>query len=525
MLLEDLNTKPRVIVTYPGRFQPFHQGHKAVFDILARTFGSENVLVLTSDKTDGKKSPFNFQDKVILMTTSGVPADKIIETSNMYSLPEEFNAANTIFIAAVGSPDADRLRPDSVTTKDNTDKYGNFKPAGSPGYYKMWTGKNYVTADRHGYVVIIPEIHKSIEINGKTYDVSHGTECRNLWNEIRKKPKERQEYLTQLYGTTNQLLEKIFDKIPYSTPSNEDLSPMDQSTTSPISGNIEEEAAGVGVIANKKQRKDPRYSTSLTKDVKPGAIQHALRGFRLAETKKLTEFNPLIAAGAAAAGLAAGAIGALSSQNPTQQTSQQRIRDERRQAIEKAIKDRAEQDTTTDQSNKVVNEKWTKKYKKSINCSSPKGFSQRAHCAGRKARQQGKKTKSHSINESIDKGSFIDYLRSLLKITMTELSLDHLPPIHLHKHISAHEGQATFGRFLNKDNVIHLAITGRHPVDIFRTLAHELVHYKQGLDNDLDDNSGDTGSPEENEAHAIAGVILRHFNKKHPEAISSKPLL
>ena len=31
-----------------------------------------------------------------------------------------------------------------------------------------------------------------------------------------------------------------------------------------------------------------------------------------------------------------------------------------------------------------ITEKWTKKYKKSINCSSPKGFSHKAHCAGRK---------------------------------------------------------------------------------------------------------------------------------------------
>ncbi len=30
-----------------------------------------------------------------------------------------------------------------------------------------------------------------------------------------------------------------------------------------------------------------------------------------------------------------------------------------------------------------LNEKWSQKYKKSINCASPKGFSQRAHCAGR----------------------------------------------------------------------------------------------------------------------------------------------
>jgi len=31
-----------------------------------------------------------------------------------------------------------------------------------------------------------------------------------------------------------------------------------------------------------------------------------------------------------------------------------------------------------------VEEKWSQKYKRSINCASPKGFSQRAHCAGRK---------------------------------------------------------------------------------------------------------------------------------------------
>ena len=31
-----------------------------------------------------------------------------------------------------------------------------------------------------------------------------------------------------------------------------------------------------------------------------------------------------------------------------------------------------------------LDEKWSEKYKKSINCSNPKGFSQRAHCAGRK---------------------------------------------------------------------------------------------------------------------------------------------
>lgn len=34
--------------------------------------------------------------------------------------------------------------------------------------------------------------------------------------------------------------------------------------------------------------------------------------------------------------------------------------------------------------NEDVEEEWSQKYKNSINCSNPKGFSQKAHCAGRK---------------------------------------------------------------------------------------------------------------------------------------------
>lgn len=35
-----------------------------------------------------------------------------------------------------------------------------------------------------------------------------------------------------------------------------------------------------------------------------------------------------------------------------------------------------------------ITEKWSKKYKRSINCARPRGFSQRAHCAGRRKTQE-----------------------------------------------------------------------------------------------------------------------------------------
>jgi hypothetical protein len=47
-----------------------------------------------------------------------------------------------------------------------------------------------------------------------------------------------------------------------------------------------------------------------------------------------------------------------------------------------------------------LDEKWTKKYKDSINCSNPKGFSQKAHCAGK---QKNESSIMQGLNQ-IDEG-------------------------------------------------------------------------------------------------------------------------
>ena len=55
--------------------------------------------------------------------------------------------------------------------------------------------------------------------------------------------------------------------------------------------------------------------------------------------------------------------------------------------------------------NELLSEKWSDKYKRSINCSNPKGFSQKAHCAGRK--------KHESVDEA-EVGS-LDYYKDAWK--------------------------------------------------------------------------------------------------------------
>lgn len=109
-------------------------------------------------------------------------------------------------------------------------------------------------------------------------------------------------------------------------------------------------------------------------------------------------------------------------------------------------------------------------------------------------------------------GSF----RSFFKICMDELGLKSLPKITWDTNME--DNPNSFGSFNNEDHSIHVYIKNRHPNDIMRTLAHELVHYKQELEGRIKPGAGATGSPIENEANAVAGIIMRKFNHTNPNA-------
>ena len=121
------------------------------------------------------------------------------------------------------------------------------------------------------------------------------------------------------------------------------------------------------------------------------------------------------------------------------------------------------------------------------------------------------------------KATFVDMFKKFLPLAMKILEIDRLPKMDFEPEV--HSGsQPSFGMYDNEDKILHVAILNRHPVDILRTVAHELVHYRQDIRNELNDQSGATGSPEENQAHEIAGVIMRHFNKQYPEFLRSHPI-
>ena len=121
------------------------------------------------------------------------------------------------------------------------------------------------------------------------------------------------------------------------------------------------------------------------------------------------------------------------------------------------------------------------------------------------------------------KEHFMNMFKKFLPIAMHYIELDSLPEMDFQMQVTDTE-QPTFGRYDNSERKLTVALMNRHPNDILRTLAHELVHYKQDTEHQLNPDSGETGSPEENQAHQIAGIVMRHFNKKYPEFLNSKPI-
>ena len=122
------------------------------------------------------------------------------------------------------------------------------------------------------------------------------------------------------------------------------------------------------------------------------------------------------------------------------------------------------------------------------------------------------------------KATFVDMFEKFLPLAMGHIGLENLPKMVF---ITDFEGgeQPTFGMYDNDNKTLYVALANRHPNDILRTIAHELTHYKQDTEDSLVDDSGATGSPHENEANATAGIVMRHFNKRYPQFLRSRPII
>jgi hypothetical protein len=271
----------RTVAVYPGRFHVFHQGHKAVYDHLAKDPEISDVYVATSAKQNETDSPFSYDDKVTMMTKMGVPPGRIVPVTNPYNIKE---IAKTLgldpeqdrLIYALGAKDAERFeyKPESALQLRATTK--KMKPVG-----------------QHAYVEVVPTA--TFNVLGKP--VQSASQIRKMY--LDGNDNDKIQIITDLYGAPDQDLKDIFDTKLGATQPQEAV----------IYGQ-EKIFAGDNPV-------------------------NVMREERLACLRENILFL------------------------------QDRIRQ---------LRDGLD----------YIDEKWSRKYKRSINCARPRGFSQKAHCAGRK---------------------------------------------------------------------------------------------------------------------------------------------
>jgi len=276
------------LVIYPGRFHPFHLGHKASYDWLTQQFGDNAVYIASSDKQNDKDSPFAYADKVKMATKLGVPAGHIKKVKNPYQATEitaalsDEEKANTVLVFAVSAKDAERF---------------NFAPKkdGSPAYLQPLPNnkKGMKSMTQHGYVVITPTVNFQV----KGADANSASQIRKLY--VAGNDNDRDQIIVDLYGAADPEMRAIFDK--------------------QLGVNAPQEGIMYG--------QERIYAGD-----QPASI---MREERLACLRENIAFL------------------------------QDRIRQ---------LRDGLD----------YIDEKWSRKYKRSINCARPRGFSQKAHCAGRK---------------------------------------------------------------------------------------------------------------------------------------------
>ena len=110
-----------------------------------------------------------------------------------------------------------------------------------------------------------------------------------------------------------------------------------------------------------------------------------------------------------------------------------------------------------------------------------------------------------------------EILQAFIDHTAQRLGIERMPQVHLHSDAKWSEANHSFGRYDPETHELHVSLPNRHILDVMRTTAHELAHCRQNEIDPLPDSAGETGSDWENEAHAVAGIIMRDFADHHPD--------
>lgn len=113
--------------------------------------------------------------------------------------------------------------------------------------------------------------------------------------------------------------------------------------------------------------------------------------------------------------------------------------------------------------------------------------------------------------------SYTEKLDEFVKFVSDGLGLQNVPKVEYLATTEFTQREHSFGGYRPDKKDIVVVVANRNLADIMRSLAHELVHARQDEVDGLQVEDGETGSEVENQANAVAGVIMRLYGKNNPD--------
>lgn len=171
----------RVVAIYPGRFQPMGLHHAKTYEWMVKQFGKQNSFIVTSNKVETPKSPFNFEEKKKIMKSYGI--NNVVRVKSPYfpvELLEKLDPKTTAIIYILGEKDAGRLSSYKRLMKYNRTTLIPYKDIDNP----------------YAYYVNAPNV--SINIPG--FGEMSGTQIRNALGDEKASSHELKERFKAIFG-------------------------------------------------------------------------------------------------------------------------------------------------------------------------------------------------------------------------------------------------------------------------------------------------------------------------------------
>ena len=325
------------LVIMPGGFHPFHAGHYALYQSAQEAFPDADIKVAATNDTSQRPFPFKIKEK--LAQLAGVKPGDFYQVKSPFRAEEitkNYNPEDTQLIFVRSEKDANK-----------PPQAGGIKKDGNPAYLQPLAGQDVLyPMNRHAYMAYLP----TVEFGP---GMTSATEIRTAWPTLNDKRKTA--LVMSLYPKT-QTNSKLANTV---------VKMLD---------------TAIGEQLNEFLPAAADMPNSVIDAYIPARTLGALKGF--------DEFNETYNLNPKRIDIFYRPDPRSRAQRVVAKNVPATVLDALLAKLSKkfGVRDSDFEWTAADTrvSEDYIEEKWSQKYKSSINCASPRGFSQRAHCAGRK---------------------------------------------------------------------------------------------------------------------------------------------